>query len=87
MKFGISFGDAPVSRSLELVQLAEESGFDQAWSWDSHVLWSEVYTRLGFLAAKTERLELGTCVTNPRTRDATVQSVALGLEHEYISSV
>jgi len=76
MKFGISFGDAPVSRSLELVQLAEESGFDQAWSWDSHVLWSEVYTLLGYLAAKTERLELGTCVTNPRTRDATVLASA-----------
>jgi probable F420-dependent oxidoreductase len=76
VKFGISFGDAPVSRSLELVQLAEECGFDQAWSWDSHVLWSEVYTLLGYLAAKTERLELGTCVTNPRTRDATVLASA-----------
>jgi probable F420-dependent oxidoreductase len=76
MKFGVSFGDAPVSRSLELVQLAEQQGFDQAWSWDSHVLWSECYSLLGYLAAKTERVQLGTCVTNPRTRDATVLASA-----------
>ena len=76
MRFGISFADAPVSRSLELVQLAEQSGFDQAWSWDSHIIWSECYSLLGYLAAKTARVDLGTCVTNPQTRDATVLASA-----------
>jgi probable F420-dependent oxidoreductase len=76
MKFGVSFGDAPVSRSLELVELAEQSGFDQAWSWDSHILWSETYSLLGYLAAKTSHVDFGTCVTNPRTRDATVLASA-----------
>jgi probable F420-dependent oxidoreductase len=76
MKFGVSFGDAPVSRSLELVQLAEQQGFDQVWCWDSHVLWSECYSLLGYIAARTERVQLGTCVTNPRTRDATVLASA-----------
>ena len=76
MKFGVSFGDAPVSRSLELVQLAEQSGFDQAWAWDSHILWSETYSLLGYLAAKTSHVDFGTCVTNPRTRDATVLASA-----------
>jgi probable F420-dependent oxidoreductase len=76
MKFGVSFGDAPVSRSLEIVTRAEAAGFDQAWSWDSHVLWSECYSLLGYLAANTSRVELGTCVTNPRTRDVTVVASA-----------
>lgn len=85
MKFGVSFGDAPVSRSLELVQLAERSGFDQGWAWDSHILWTECFSLLGYLAANTSRLELGTCVTNPRTRDATVIASAFATLQEMTS--
>lgn len=76
MKFGVSFADPPPSRVLEIVTRAEQAGFQQGWVWDSHVLWQECYSLLGYLAAKTSTLEFGTCVTNPRTRDVTVVASA-----------
>ncbi len=76
MKFGVSFADPPPSRVLEICTRAERNGFQQGWAWDSHVLWQECYSLLGWLAAKTSSLEFGTCVTNPRTRDVTVVASA-----------
>jgi probable F420-dependent oxidoreductase len=75
MKFGFSFGEPPVGRTLELARLAEQNGFEQAWAFDSHILFQECYTLLGLLAGQTD-LELGTCVTHPQTRDATVTASA-----------
>jgi probable F420-dependent oxidoreductase len=71
VKFGISFGDSPYTRSIELVQQADECGFDQAWAWDSHIIWQDFCTVLGRISGMT-RLQMGTCVTQPQTRDPTV---------------
>jgi probable F420-dependent oxidoreductase len=71
LKFGISFGDSPYTRSLELVRAAEKNGFDQAWAWDSHIIWQDFCTVLGRVAGET-KLQMGTCVTQPQTRDPTV---------------
>jgi probable F420-dependent oxidoreductase len=78
LSFGVCFmADPPVSRVVELTKLAEDSGFDHAWIWDSHVLWQEVYPIFALQAAATSRIRLGPCVTNPATRDPTVTASAL----------
>ncbi|HEY7197538.1 MAG TPA: TIGR03842 family LLM class F420-dependent oxidoreductase [Gaiellaceae bacterium] len=73
----ISFGvtvlpDPPFARFLELVQLAEQHGFEYAWTYDSHILWQESYGTLPVAADRTERIKLGHFVTNPGIRDPTV---------------
>jgi alkanesulfonate monooxygenase SsuD/methylene tetrahydromethanopterin reductase-like flavin-dependent oxidoreductase (luciferase family) len=74
MKFGVSLGAAPYTKSLSLLRAAEHAGFDQIWVWDSHVIWQEAYSLMGWLIGMSEndQLEWGTCVTNPVTRDPMV---------------
>jgi probable F420-dependent oxidoreductase len=64
--------DPPFSRMLELMQLAEQNGFEYGWTYDSHILWQESYALLPLVADKTERIKLGHCVTNPGIRDPTI---------------
>ena len=73
----LSFGmtvmpDPPYTRMIELMQLAEQNGFEYGWTYDSHILWQESYATLPLAAAATERLKLGHCVTNPGIRDPTI---------------
>jgi probable F420-dependent oxidoreductase len=73
----ISFGvtvlpDPPHARFLELIELAEEQGFEYGWTYDSHVLWHESTPLLAIAADRTSRMKLGHFVTNPATRDPTV---------------
>jgi len=78
MKFGFSYGDAPHTKSLELWETARDAGFDQAWSWDSHIIWQEAWSLMGWLIGTVKPdFEFGTCVTNPRTRDPLVTASAL----------
>jgi probable F420-dependent oxidoreductase len=74
MKFGVSLGDAPHTKSLSLLRAAERANFDQIWVWDSHIIWQEAYSLMGWLIGESEneQLEWGTCVTNPVTRDPMV---------------
>jgi probable F420-dependent oxidoreductase len=77
MKFGFSYGDAPHTKSLELWETARDAGFDQAWSWDSHIIWQEAWSLMGWLIGTVKPdFEYGTCVTNPRTRDPLVTASA-----------
>ena len=78
----LSFGatilpDPPCSRFVELVQHAEECGFDAAWTYDSHILWQDGSVFLPTALAVTERIRLGFCVTNPGTREPTVTASVL----------
>jgi probable F420-dependent oxidoreductase len=83
LQFGVCFmADPPVSRIVELTRLAEAHGFDYAWIWDSHVLWEEVYPIFALMAAGTERIRIGPCVTNPATRDPTVTASAMATLQE-----
>ena len=69
MKFGICFkGDIGIGRTVRLAQQAEQGGFDYVWTFDSHVLWHEAYGMLTLIATHTERVRIGTLVTNPRVR-------------------
>jgi probable F420-dependent oxidoreductase len=75
MRFGITFKpDMTVERILALTRQAEAAGFEYGWMFDSHVLWLEPYPMLTLMAENTRRMKLGTCVTNPATRDITVTS-------------
>lgn len=51
----------------DYARIAEESGFDSLWVTERY-FHEETFSLLGFLAASTERLELGLGVTNPYTR-------------------
>ena len=73
MQFGITIKpDISIERIVSLTRQAESAGFEYGWIFDSHVLWMEPYPLLTLMATNTERMRLGTCVTNPATRDLTV---------------
>lgn len=83
LSFGVTFMlDPPVSRTVGWAKLAEAQGFDAVWAWDSHVLWQEFYTTFALVAAGTDRVRLGPCVTNPATRDMTVTASAMATLQE-----
>ena len=78
MQFGFTLKpDYTPERTLALTQRAEAAGFDYGWLFDSHVLWRDPYPLLTLMAGATERMRLGTCVTNPGTREPTVTASLL----------
>src|SRR5215469_7876107 len=73
MQFGITIKpDISVERIVGLTRQAEAAGFEYGWIFDSHVLWKECYPLMTLMAANTKNMRIGTCVTNPATRDMTV---------------
>ena len=83
MKFGITLKpDHAVSRSIDLAKRAEANGFGYGWLFDSHVLWRDPYPILTLMAEATTDMRLGTCVTNPATRDVTVTASVLATLNE-----
>ncbi|HEY8461075.1 MAG TPA: TIGR03842 family LLM class F420-dependent oxidoreductase [Blastocatellia bacterium] len=78
LEFAITFKpDMPAERIVNLTKQAERNGFSYGWIFDSHVLWQEPYPLLTLMAANTEEMRLGTCVTNPAVRDWTVTASLL----------
>jgi probable F420-dependent oxidoreductase len=83
MQFGFTLKpDHTVERTLALTRRAEAVGFDYGWLFDSHVLWREPYVLLTLMAQATTTLRLGTCVTNPATREPSVTASALSVLDE-----
>jgi probable F420-dependent oxidoreductase len=73
LTFGVTvLPDPPSSRFFKLVELAEQHGFEYAWTYDSHILWQESYATLPLAAARTGKIKLGHFVTNPGIRDPTI---------------
>jgi len=80
MQFGFTLKpDMPLERIVSLTRLAERSGFEYGWVFDSHVLWKDPYPLLVLMAQNTERMRLGTCVTNPATREPSVTASTLAV--------
>jgi len=80
MQFGFTLKpDHSIERTIALTKQAEAAGFDYGWLFDSHVLWRDPYPLLTLMAAATTTLRLGTCVTNPATREPTVTASALAV--------
>lgn len=63
-------------RVLETVRRAEQLGFDDVWFPDSQLLWRDVFTTLTAAALGTDRIGLGTAVTNLATRHPAVVASA-----------
>ena len=83
LSFGVTIlPDPPWQRLVELMQLAEQHGFDYGWTYDSHVLWQEPFPLLTMAAERTTTLKLGLCVTNPGTRDPTVLASMYATLHD-----
>ncbi len=77
LSFGVTvLPDPPYQRLIELMKLAEEQGFEYAWTYDSHVLWQESMPVMALAADQTSKIKLGHMVTNPATRDPTVLASA-----------
>ena len=73
MDFGFTLKpEHSIERTIALTRQAEAAGFSYGWLFDSHILWKDVYPLLTLMAVNTETMRLGTCVTNPATRDITV---------------
>ena len=80
MEFGFTLKpDVTFERAIGLTRLAEKNGFSYGWIFDSHVLWKEPYVLLTLMAQNTERMRLGTCVTNPATREPSVTASTLAV--------
>lgn len=77
MKVGIRIPacDRP-DRLASVAARAEELGFDQVWFPDSQLLWRDVFSVLSVTALRTERIGLGTAVTNVATRHPSVVASA-----------
>jgi probable F420-dependent oxidoreductase len=78
MQFGFTLKpESSIERTVALTRQAEAAGFVAGWLFDSHVLWRDPYPLLTLMAQATERLRLGTCVTNPGTREPSVTASVL----------
>ncbi len=83
MEFGFTLKpDHSIERTIALARQAEAAGFAYGWLFDSHVLWREAYVLLTLMARETTTLRLGTCVTNPATREPSVTASALAVLQE-----
>jgi probable F420-dependent oxidoreductase len=83
MQFGFTLKPGhSIERTIALTKQAEAAGFDYAWLFDSHVLWRDPYPLLTLMAQATTRLRLGTCVTNPATREPSVTASLLATLNE-----
>ncbi len=73
MDFGISLPtDPPIDLQVGKAKLAEACGFTHVWCWDTHILMQEYSPQMTLIAAGTQDVVVGSCVTNPVTRDPTV---------------
>ena len=78
LQFGFTLKpDHTIERTLALTRQAEAAGFSHGWLFDSHVLWRDPYPLLTLMAGVTTSMRLGTCVTNPGTREPSVTASAL----------
>ena len=83
MDFGFTLKpENDLRRTVELTRRAEGNGFTYGWIFDSHVLWRGPYVPLTLMAQATTNMRLGTCVTNPATREPSVTASTLAVLDE-----
>lgn len=80
--FGIEFVPAdPAAKIGYLAKLAEDSGFDTIWITD-HYNNRDVYSTLAVLSLMTNKIKLGTGVTNPYTRNVAITASSIASINE-----
>src|SRR3954451_5203117 len=78
MEFGFTLKpEHGIERTVALTRQAEAAGFIAGCPFDSHVLWRDPYPLLTLMAQSTTVMRLGTCVTNPGTREPSVTASLL----------
>src|SRR3954453_2452774 len=83
ISFGVTGPPAPpYTRFLELMELAEEQGFEYGWTYDSPMLWQEASPLLALAIDRTTRMKFGHFVTNPGTREPTVLASLYATLHD-----
>ncbi len=83
MDFGFTLKpDHPFERSVALARQAEAAGFKYGWIFDTHVIFRDPYPLLTLMTQATRTMRLGTCVTNPATREPSVTASTLALLNE-----
>lgn len=84
MRFSITLqGAHPPAELLLIARTVEEAGFEGLWLTDSSLHARDCWTLLGYLAANTDTLRLGTAVTHPRTRHPALAAIAAATLDEY----
>ena len=76
------YPNAPVAELVERARVAESAGYDHLWFGDSQNIWRELYVTLGAVAVSTERIVLGTGVSNLVTRHRATVASAWATLHE-----
>jgi 5,10-methylenetetrahydromethanopterin reductase len=80
--FGIEFvPEEPAAKIGYMAKLAEDVGFDTIWITD-HYNNRDVYTTLAVVSMLTNKVRLGTGVTNPYTRNVAVTASSIGAINE-----
>jgi 5,10-methylenetetrahydromethanopterin reductase len=68
---GAQFLPERFDECIASVKAAEDAGYSHAWFVDSQILWQDCYVYITHALAATERIVVGTAVTNPFTRHVT----------------
>ena len=76
MKIGAHFLPEDFPVFCESVRAAERAGYARAWLVDGQMLWHDVYVYMTHALAATERIAVGSGVTNPLTRHPSVTASA-----------
>jgi len=61
---------------IDSVKAAEDAGYSHAWFIDSQILWQDCVVYMTHALAATQRIVVGTAVTNPYTRHVTTTASA-----------
>jgi 5,10-methylenetetrahydromethanopterin reductase len=72
MKLGAHFLPEGLPTYLESIRAAEAAGYERAWHVDGQMLWQDLYVYMAHGLAATDRIVVGSGVTNPLTRHYTV---------------
>lgn len=73
VRFGVGIYTAePLPNIIAQSRLVEQLGYDSVWLLDSQLVGRELYATMGAVALSTDRLLIGSGVTQPYTRHATV---------------
>jgi alkanesulfonate monooxygenase SsuD/methylene tetrahydromethanopterin reductase-like flavin-dependent oxidoreductase (luciferase family) len=73
---GAQFMCQDFDECIASVRKAEEAGYSHAWFIDSQILWQDCFVYMTHALAQTERIVVGTAVTNPFTRHVTTTASA-----------
>jgi 5,10-methylenetetrahydromethanopterin reductase len=71
----------PAARLAELARSAEALGYDDLWVADER-FFREIYSCLTVCALRTERIRVGTCVTDPYSRHPALTAMAIATVDE-----